>query len=186
MFHQDNLCSTSHIGVSKNSGTPKSSILIGFSIINHPFWGTPHPYFRHKRHESPSHESCFCLNDLFDSTRTESIASWWFQPKPPKSKSNWYNLESETPAPGCGIVATTKLMAYIFSTSDPCKLGGSLYNSSFPTSSGTSTIQIWYFFPSTAFIWDKHIEKGTSKYLWFSISGFNPRETNWKNDGATK
>ena len=33
---------------SKNSGTPKSSILIGFSIINHPFWGTPnfwkHPF----------------------------------------------------------------------------------------------------------------------------------------------
>ena len=30
-----------YIGVSKNNGTPKSSILIGFSIINHPFWGTP-------------------------------------------------------------------------------------------------------------------------------------------------
>ena len=28
-------------GVSKNNGTPKSSILIGFSIINHPIWGTP-------------------------------------------------------------------------------------------------------------------------------------------------
>ena len=28
------------MGVSKNIGTPKSSILIGFSIINHPFWGT--------------------------------------------------------------------------------------------------------------------------------------------------
>ena len=27
-------------GVSENNGTPKSSILIGFSIINHPFWGT--------------------------------------------------------------------------------------------------------------------------------------------------
>ena len=27
--------------VSENNGTPKSSILIGFSIINHPFWGTP-------------------------------------------------------------------------------------------------------------------------------------------------
>ena len=27
--------------VSENSGTPKSSILIGFSVINHPFWGTP-------------------------------------------------------------------------------------------------------------------------------------------------
>ena len=30
-----------HLGVSKNRGTLKSSILIGFSIINHPFWGTP-------------------------------------------------------------------------------------------------------------------------------------------------
>ena len=25
----------------KNRDTPKSSILIGFFIINHPFWGTP-------------------------------------------------------------------------------------------------------------------------------------------------
>ena len=34
-----------HMGVSKNNGTPKSSILKGFSIINHPypyFW--KHPY----------------------------------------------------------------------------------------------------------------------------------------------
>ncbi len=29
------------MGVSKNRGTPKSWILIGFSIIYHPFWGTP-------------------------------------------------------------------------------------------------------------------------------------------------
>ena len=28
-----------HMGVSKNRGTPKLSIFIGFSIINHPFWG---------------------------------------------------------------------------------------------------------------------------------------------------
>ena len=33
---------TSYVGVSKNSrSSPKSSILIGFSIINHPFWGSP-------------------------------------------------------------------------------------------------------------------------------------------------
>ena len=32
------------MGVSENSGTPKSSILIGFSIMNHPFWGFS-PYF---------------------------------------------------------------------------------------------------------------------------------------------
>ena len=30
-----------HLCASKNRGTPKSSILIRFSIINHPFWGTP-------------------------------------------------------------------------------------------------------------------------------------------------
>ena len=30
-----------YMGVSLNGGTPKSSVLIGFSIINHPFWGTP-------------------------------------------------------------------------------------------------------------------------------------------------
>ena len=29
-----------NMDVSLNGGTPKSSILIGFSIINHPFWGT--------------------------------------------------------------------------------------------------------------------------------------------------
>ena len=28
-------------GCFQNNGTPKSSILIGVSIINHPFWGTP-------------------------------------------------------------------------------------------------------------------------------------------------
>ena len=30
-----------NMDVSKTSGTPKSSILIGFSIINHQFWDTP-------------------------------------------------------------------------------------------------------------------------------------------------
>ena len=35
-----------HMDVSENSGffPPKSSMLIGFSIINHPFWGVS-PYF---------------------------------------------------------------------------------------------------------------------------------------------
>ena len=31
----------SDMGVSKNNGTPKSPILIEFSIVNHPFWDTP-------------------------------------------------------------------------------------------------------------------------------------------------
>ena len=49
--HQLNVCCFSKlrvhkIGVSKNNGTPESSILIGFSIINHPFWGTPY-FWKH-------------------------------------------------------------------------------------------------------------------------------------------
>ena len=35
------LSTAEHVDVSENSGTPKSSILIGVSIINHLFWGTP-------------------------------------------------------------------------------------------------------------------------------------------------
>ena len=31
---------SNEMAVSKNNGTAKSCILIGFSIINHPFWGT--------------------------------------------------------------------------------------------------------------------------------------------------
>ena len=41
-------CRAIHMGVSLNGGTPKSSILIGFSVINHPILGYPyfwkHPY----------------------------------------------------------------------------------------------------------------------------------------------
>ena len=44
-----------YMGVSKNRGTPKSSILIGFSIINHPFWGTRVPLFL----ETPIFGFCF-------------------------------------------------------------------------------------------------------------------------------
>ena len=41
-FYMKNcMCIYMYIGVSKNNGTPKSSTLIGISIINHPFWGTP-------------------------------------------------------------------------------------------------------------------------------------------------
>ena len=46
-----------HMGVSKNRGTPKSSILIGFSITNHPFWVplfSEHPYLNF----DPSPKSC--------------------------------------------------------------------------------------------------------------------------------
>ena len=34
------------MGVSENGGIPKSSILIGISIVNHPFWGY-HYFWKH-------------------------------------------------------------------------------------------------------------------------------------------
>ena len=43
------------IDVSKNSGTPKSSILIGFSIINYPFWGNYHYFWEHPYHQYFTH-----------------------------------------------------------------------------------------------------------------------------------
>ena len=48
--------------VSKNSGTPKSSILIGFSIINHPFWGTP--IFGNTHMDSWGYDRCNRYNFL--------------------------------------------------------------------------------------------------------------------------
>ena len=64
--------------VSENRDTPKSSILIGFSIINHPFWG-PTPIFRNP-HILP--ESIFNLLPVFpwDSEATEhhhGVMSLW-------------------------------------------------------------------------------------------------------------
>jgi len=50
--------------VSRNSGTPKSSILIGFSIINHPFWGTPNLGNTHMFHSSFVKQIILVIQDL--------------------------------------------------------------------------------------------------------------------------
>ena len=44
-LQQNMMCSCQNMRVSINGGTSKSSTLIGFSLINHPFWGTPVPPF---------------------------------------------------------------------------------------------------------------------------------------------
>ena len=54
---------TFYLSVSENSGTPKSSILIGFSIVNHPFCGSPYfwkyPFGRLDfRHPGTFHFGC--------------------------------------------------------------------------------------------------------------------------------
>jgi len=55
--------------VSKNSSTPKSSISIGFSIINHPLWGTPifgntQMDIRHTKTD-PAYDSNFIIHEHF-------------------------------------------------------------------------------------------------------------------------
>ena len=56
-----------HMDVSENSGTPKSSILIRFSMINHPFFGTPYFWKR------PYGNTLFVMN-LLPSCPDESMS----------------------------------------------------------------------------------------------------------------
>ena len=65
-----------YMDVSKNNGTPKSSILIGCSIINHPFWGTPifgnvHVVFSFMTRWSAP----FLDPDIF--VKKVSLSLWW-------------------------------------------------------------------------------------------------------------
>ena len=63
------------MGVSKNSGIPKSSILIGFSIINHPFWGTP--IFGNTHINLPkSHFRSFYQRKRPDDFQNERVSRW--------------------------------------------------------------------------------------------------------------
>ena len=67
------------MGVSKNRGTPKSSILIGFSLINHPFWGT---IIFGNTHISDAFNLggysqeilCFCWHDVGESSELTEIS----------------------------------------------------------------------------------------------------------------
>ena len=68
-------------GVSKNRGTPKSSILMKFSIINHPFWGTP----------------------IFGNIRQQNVISW----KKPSAPSE--GLENFISAKSCAINLGTRV-----------------------------------------------------------------------------
>ena len=56
--------------VSENSGTPKSSILIGFSIINHPFWGI---YTCFWKHPNEHHKWTCCFRRVQDSRLLEAL-----------------------------------------------------------------------------------------------------------------
>ena len=57
-----------YVGVSLNGGTPRTSILIGFSVINHPFWGTP--IFGN------THIEKGCCEMLMDSSQNHEIVDY--------------------------------------------------------------------------------------------------------------
>ena len=72
--------------VSKNSGTPKSSILIEFSILNHPFWGTPilePPIYTHTQLSAPHWKAMVAyglpvmVNDLGGLVQTPTKSPRW-------------------------------------------------------------------------------------------------------------
>ncbi len=78
--------SWNYMGVSKNRGTPKSSILIGFSIINHPCWGFSPYFWKHPY---------ICVFNHFHAYLGMSEVGWmyrlnWFQPIPTSSTSVAY------------------------------------------------------------------------------------------------
>ena len=82
-----------HMGVSKNRGTPKSSILIGVSIINHPFWGTLIFGNTHMWHPLVASwvDSCQALH------HDELEFGHWNQPEAPE----WNLLENPLPVEKC-------------------------------------------------------------------------------------
>ncbi len=59
----------------KYGKTPKSSILIGFSIINHPFWGFP-PYFWETPTQLNRKDSLCVLPSLQNNFPSPGHASW--------------------------------------------------------------------------------------------------------------
>ena len=67
-----------YMDVSKNSGTPKSSILIGFSIINHPFWSTSifgNTHMVSKIKMNNVKHPTLCANDVALEINTKSFGS---------------------------------------------------------------------------------------------------------------
>ena len=83
------------MGVPPNIGVvkpPKSSILIGFSIINHPFWGTPIFGNIHMTLEP------FCLMKIHSFGRVERV---FFTPNPFPKKNEQVFLRGKCAEDSC-------------------------------------------------------------------------------------
>ena len=84
------------LDVSENSGTPKSSILIGFSITNHPFWGSPSFGITHLKEIDGLGWLWKDVAEKFTSESPRKYGSWWQPGNPGKTPPGWgcSNLKS--------------------------------------------------------------------------------------------
>ena len=88
IFLEDNL------GISKNRGTPKSSILIGVSIINHPFSGTPIFGNTHLAFFS-GQKAYFRDGAMLVSRRIPTLtAKWWWTLMNGSLETTWQSLKT--------------------------------------------------------------------------------------------
>ena len=75
---------------------PKSSVLIGFSIINHPFWGTPNfGNIQILPHETGLLEDHFTFEmALFFTEKNVSFREWNFRSILAKLSDSWFGIGS--------------------------------------------------------------------------------------------
>ena len=74
-----------YMAVSENRGTPKSSILIGFSIINHPFWKHPYGFDSHPKFLGINLDlSWKSLGTFWGRFRSRDLPEWTPNPHPLK------------------------------------------------------------------------------------------------------
>ena len=79
----------SHMDVSLNGGTPKSSILIRFSITNHPFWGFSHYFWKHPYWKKSNGLLFHSFSDEPFVTGDFSVESPWCDPDGPLVMTMW-------------------------------------------------------------------------------------------------
>ena len=102
---------TYYMGVSKNKGTPKSSVFIGFSIINHPFWG-PTPIFgnTHIGTKTMANKKYCNFHQLSISpnskTTSKGRATW-------KKKSGWHEFMNWHPFGEVSCRFVTSLIGFV-------------------------------------------------------------------------
>ena len=78
------------MGVSENRGTPKSSILIGASILNHPSWGTTILGNPHMEEQFVDSIKLSSLLTILTSVPFFVVEAWESRRECPQTQSQWF------------------------------------------------------------------------------------------------